>query len=222
LGSYTNETEVGIRSIGSPAAIFYRAGTAHANKIGLDGFEQIEIEFDPRWLPAKLPDVPVTHHSSCESVRAMSSLAAAWEDTVDEASLKVLTAAIIVQIGRCAPERQPPWIAQIQGALRKNPTASIASLAASIARTPAWVGAEYARWTGETIRGTSARLRVAKAAVMLRETVEPTASIAAETGFCDQSHMTKTFRRILRRTPDQVRAQRLLLRPGCNGQVQDS
>lgn len=222
LGSYLNETEGGTRSIGFPAAVFYRAGVAHANKVGIDGFEQIEIEFDPRWLPANLPDAPVIHAASREILRAMAELVTAWENVADEEKLKLLTATMVTQIGMGAPEQQPRWIARIQEALRANPTASIASLAASIARTPAWIGAEYARWTGETIRAASARLRVAKAAVLLRETVEPAAAIAAETGFSDQSHMSKTFRRILGRTPEQIRVQRHLLRPSRVERARDS
>lgn len=56
IGSFLNETEIGPRLIGAPSAIFYRAGAAHRNTVGPEGFEQIEIEFDPAWLgEASLP-----------------------------------------------------------------------------------------------------------------------------------------------------------------------
>jgi AraC-like DNA-binding protein len=42
----------------------------------------------------------------------------------------------------------------------------------------------------------------------LRETSQPYASIALESGFCDQSHMNRTFRRVLGRSPAAVRDDR--------------
>src|SRR5262249_36920067 len=60
IGSFFNETEIGKRLICGPSAVFYRAGAAHRNTVGPNGFEQIEIEFDPNWLGnALLPSRPV-------------------------------------------------------------------------------------------------------------------------------------------------------------------
>jgi transcriptional regulator GlxA family with amidase domain len=42
---------------------------------------------------------------------------------------------------------------------------------------------------------TAARFRVERAARALRETNHPCAYIAHEAGFCDQSHMNRSFRR---------------------------
>jgi AraC-like DNA-binding protein len=49
---------------------------------------------------------------------------------------------------------------------------------------------------------------VERAARLLRETDQPAAGIAAEAGFCDQSHVTRTFRHILGRLPSAVREDR--------------
>ena len=50
IGGYSNRTEIGETFIAAPSAILYRAGAAHQNTVASTGFEQIEIEFDPRWL----------------------------------------------------------------------------------------------------------------------------------------------------------------------------
>jgi AraC-like DNA-binding protein len=42
----------------------------------------------------------------------------------------------------------------------------------------------------------------------LRETAQPYASIALDAEFCDQSHMNRTFRRVLGRSPAAVREER--------------
>jgi AraC family transcriptional regulator len=52
---------------------------------------------------------------------------------------------------------------------------------------------------------TAARFRVEQAARLLRETDLPLAYIATDAGFCDQSHMIRTFRRVLGRLPSAVR-----------------
>jgi AraC family transcriptional regulator len=52
---------------------------------------------------------------------------------------------------------------------------------------------------------TAVRFRVERAARLLRETDQPAACIALEAGFCDQRHMNRTFRRLLGRTPSEVR-----------------
>lgn len=55
---------------------------------------------------------------------------------------------------------------------------------------------------------TAARFRVERAARLLRETDHACAYIAHEAGFCDQSHMNRTFRRLLGRAPSEVRDDR--------------
>jgi transcriptional regulator GlxA family with amidase domain len=59
---------------------------------------------------------------------------------------------------------------------------------------------------------TAARFRVERAARSLRETNHACAYIAHEAGFCDQSHMNRTFRRSLGRTPSEVRDDRAVFR----------
>ena len=61
---------------------------------------------------------------------------------------------------------------------------------------------------GEGMQETLARFRVERAARLLRETQQPCISIALESGFCDQSHMDRTIRRVLGRSPIEVREDR--------------
>src|ERR1700719_2637642 len=66
----------------------------------------------------------------------------------------------------------------------------------------------YRRATGDGLMETAARFRLEHAALLLRETGQPGACIALEAGFCDQSHMNRTFRRLLGRLPSEVRDDR--------------
>jgi hypothetical protein len=73
-----------------------------------------------------------------------------------------------------------------------------------VGRSPAWIGPAY--------RSLAARVRVERAARLLRESDEPLSAVAIEAGFCDQSHMNRTFRRVLGRLPTAVRGDRQFFR----------
>lgn len=61
---------------------------------------------------------------------------------------------------------------------------------------------------GVTIAQYVAARRVAWVAWRLLETTEPIATLAADAGFCDQSHLTRTFQRVLGTTPARYRKSR--------------
>lgn len=196
MGAYLNETEMGSRFIASPSVVFYRAGAAHRNTIAADGFEQIEIEFDPAWLGhAFLPDAPVKHWIGAEPLLRATDLRSALR--------RFLT----------TPAREPvAWVDTLSQRLKSDTSLKVKDLARAISRHPSWIGSAYRRATGEGLTGTAARFRVERAARLLRESELPCARIATEAGFCDQSHMNRTFRRVLGRLPTEVRADRLRLR----------
>lgn len=214
MGSYLNETEVGERFISGPSAVFYRAGAAHRNTIAAVGFEQIEIEFDPTWLGrARLPSLPVMQWIGGPAGAGARDLARACEADLSESRLRAALKRFLESAGR-PPERAPAsWIGTITRRLREDTTLRISDLAREADRHPSWVGSAYKYLTGEGLQQAAARLRVERATYLLRETAQPYASIAFEAGFCDQSHMNRTFRRVLGRSPAVVRDERRNFRP---------
>jgi AraC family transcriptional regulator len=80
-------------------------------------------------------------------------------------------------------------------------------IARELGLNAAWLAQAYRAAAGEGLRETLQRRRVEKA-VSLLDAGGASADIAAATGFCDQSHMIRAFRRTLGRTPSQVRAER--------------
>jgi AraC family transcriptional regulator len=96
--------------------------------------------------------------------------------------------------------------------LRDDSTLAIHELAREVGRHPSWLGSAYRTATGEGPLDAAARFRVERAACSLRETNHSCAYIAHEAGFCDQSHMNRTFGRLLGRTPSEVRADRTAFR----------
>jgi transcriptional regulator GlxA family with amidase domain len=78
---------------------------------------------------------------------------------------------------------------------------------------PAWLARAYRAWRGEGLADTVRRRRVERGALLLRMSDTPLAEVAVACGFCDQSHMNRSFRAVLGRTPLDVRSEASLLAP---------
>ena len=209
IGSFENETELGKQLFCGPSAILYRAGAAHRNTIGTDGFEQVEIEFDPRWLgEAWLPVDPVMQWIGGRAGADTRSLLQTCRPGTPENQLR---SALQRFLGRANRSRQPnpaSWVGTVMQRLREDTTLKVSQLAQEVQLHPSWAGTAYRSATGEGLQETAARFRVERAARLLRETQQSCICIALDSGFCDQSHMNRTFRRVLGRSPVEVREDR--------------
>jgi AraC family transcriptional regulator len=206
LGSYSNQTEIGERFIAGPSAILYSAGAAHRNTAGQDGFEQIEIEFDPAWLRSvSLPAGPVLHWLGGRTGAQARALARICTHDVSEESLLAALQQFFAAAASDISGRRPAWLDSVARRLRDDPTRKVSELARGAGLHPSWLGTAYRQAAGEGLMDAAARFRVEQAAKLLRETGLPFADIAMEAGFCDQSHMIRTFHRILERPPSAVR-----------------
>jgi AraC-like DNA-binding protein len=213
LGSYLNETELGRQFICAPSVIFYRAGAMHRNAVAAHGFEQVEIEFDPAWIGRScLPDAPVKRwiggDTSAECRLLLGACASSSQADLRAALVRFLACEATVVC------RAQPWIDAVVDQLREDANTRVTDLARKVNRHPAWMGSAYRRMSGEGLRETAARFRVERAAHLLRETDQACAVVALEAGFCDQSHMNRSFQRILGRSPTEVRADREHFRSG--------
>jgi AraC-like DNA-binding protein len=223
IGAYTNHTDLGELAISSPSAILYRAGAAHRNEVSAAGFEQIEIEFDPAWLGCgNRPGAPVQRWIGGRSGALARSLAQECNAGLSEERLRADLRRLIEAGAGDSQHAPAPWVGLIGRRLQADPAATVAGLAKEIGRHPSWLGAAYALRKGESILDTAARIRVERAARLLRETDVALAWVASDAGFCDQSHMNRTFRRVLGRTPSAVRRDRVDLRQAATLPVSPS
>jgi len=207
MGSYSNRTEIGEQFIEAPSAVLYAAGCAHCNTAGPGGFEQIEIEFDPAWLRSDhLPAAPAVRWIGGRSGAEARAIATLCNKGVSEQLFRA-TLRRFLQTAWMEPHvERAGWIDQVTRSLKSDPERPVSQLAAAVGLHPSWLGTAYKRATGEGLAQAAARFRVERAARLLRETSSPCAAIAIEAGCCDQSHMSRTFRRVLRRLPSAVRA----------------
>jgi AraC family transcriptional regulator len=214
IGGYLNRIEGGEAFIAGPSAVLYRGGAVHQNVVGAAGFEQIEVEFDPAWLQHAIPDAPVSRWIGGRIGAEARTLARFCARATAETEVR---GALQRFLGRAVSERErevPRWIPRVSDRLREDAPPNANDLAAEAMRHPSWLGAAYKRATGEGLQEAAARFRIERAAQLLRETELPAAQVAAEAGFCDQSHMSRTFRRILGRLPSAVREDRRAFRQG--------
>jgi AraC family transcriptional regulator len=209
LGRYSNQTELGEIVIAGPSAILYRAGAAHRNFVGSAGFEQIEIEFDPAWLGRSLiPDAPVSRWLGGRTGAEARTLARLCGQETEEERLRAALQRFLQRACSQIARDPPGWVDKATQRLSEDATLGVGNLADEMRRHPSWLGTAYRRATGEGLMETAARFRLERAALLLRETDQPGACIALEAGFCDQSHMNRTFRRLLGRLPSEVRDDR--------------
>lgn len=209
MGAYSNCTEIGESFISSPSVIFYRAGAAHANVVSSRGFEQLAIEFDPAWLGQEwLPNLPVRRWiGGCVAAQARA-LVQLCNGELSEQRLLAELRRFMASAVRSVDRAPAGWARLVEQRLRAGAAVSVAALAKEFRRHPSWLGAAYKSAMGEGILRTAARLRVERAAHLLRETNFSYAEIAGEAGFYDQSHMTRSLLHILGRLPSAVRRDR--------------
>lgn len=222
LGAYSNRTEVGDRYVCGPSAVLYGAGARHANTVSTDGFEQIEIEFDPAWLRfSGLPRAPVVHFAGGRigaATRAM--IHSCGKVIVEERFATALRGFLALAVDQ-SPPTHPAWVDQVIRRLRQNTALKVSDLAREVDRHPSWLGAGYRQAVGEGILETATRLRVELAVRLLRETDLRYCDIAHDAGFCDQSHMHRSFRRVLDRLPSAVREEKWGFRRFCDLSAQE-
>lgn len=222
VGGYSNLTEIGESFIATPSAIFYRAGAAHQNVVASMGFEQIEIEFDPHWLGCeRLPIVPVSRWVGGHTGAEVRALVRVCSEEGNEGRLRAAVQQFVERAIREPRHAVPGWVGKITRRLSENSSLRVEDLAADVGRHPSWLGTAYKRATGEGLLQAAARFRVEQAVRMLRETSLSGACIAVEAGFCDQSHMNRTFRRVLGRSPSAVRGDRRHFRQDRGSQPVD-
>lgn len=210
LGGYTNRTTVGESRVSSPSATLYRAGEAHANTIGENGYEQIQLEFDPDWLdlPALHSFDPVLSWIGGPVAASARALAALWQQPgAREAELAEATRTFLRLASSAGRPPKPPWLDHAVQRLTSDAPPSTIDLARELGMNPGWLAEAYRRAMGEGVAETVVRRRVEVSARLLRETEEPAAEVASAAGFCDQSHMIRAYRKWLGRTPSQVRSE---------------
>jgi AraC-like DNA-binding protein len=209
VGSCRKVCQDGETFFAGPSAVLHGMGAPHAHVVGPSGLEQLEIQFDPAWVGMTRRDLRMMRWWTCGPLASASmSLARRWRDvSADELAIASATRLFLQRALAQRDGARPRWLDRIERYLDGLDRISTAEIALRLDVHPVWLARAYRAAVGEGIHETVRRRRVERALMLLRDTAWPAAQVAAEAGFCDQSHMIRCFQAVLGRTPREAQRQ---------------
>lgn len=208
LGGFTSLSEAGEARLEGPSAILHPAGRPHASRVSGEGLETLGLFLDRGWLARAGLGREWERTCSWRGGRGGASalrLARLWMDPrLGEDPLRSATAAFLAQAPLAPRPPEPRWMGAVDEAVMSG-HADVPRLADRLGLHPGWLLQAYRAAKGEGLHETLRRRRLSSAWAMLRSTDRSLAGIAADCGFYDQSHMSRSFRAVLGRTPLEVR-----------------
>jgi AraC family transcriptional regulator len=190
----------------------------HDNEFGREGSRQIIIEPDPAATEALSPCAAlldeVTHFSDAGLQMLGERLATEIDspDNVTPLAAEALVLELLARASRLRREeatgRVPPaWLSRARDMLEDRFADSIgaADVAAEVGTHPAYLARLFTRYYGVPIGDYVRQIRIRSAASQLASNRKSLTRIALENGFCDQSHLTRSFKRYTGMTPLQYR-----------------
>lgn len=209
------------RTYVSSTVAFHPAGEEHSESVGREGMRCLHVEFRPQWMERH-----PTISRFLESGSHFQAGRLAWlaqrihgefvhADDVSPAATEGLVLEILAEASRLrrqdsATER-PFWLEQAKELIRTRfaESLSLSDVAGAVEVHPVRLARafrdHYQCSVGEFIR--QSRIESAcKAILSLRDV--PLSEIALASGFADQAHFSRTFRRIVGMTPGQFRTVR--------------
>ena len=203
---------------GSFTIMFRPAGAPHQDEIGPRGLRFFEIELRPSWQK-RLSDCSAALHTARDDVSGGPLL---WlgmklfreiecSGAPDDLSVESLLAEILSLAARTPrPEsrRTPPWLRRVLDKLKTahSRRLTLSELAREAGVHPVHLSRVFRRCVGEGISKYVHRLRVHAACEQMLAPEASLAELSFSTGFADQSHFTRSFRKITGMTPAAFRS----------------
>jgi AraC family transcriptional regulator len=197
-------------------AVFHPAGEIHSNILLNHAVRDLTVEINQEWiqrfnLPLNALNNPYDYlEADCPRLAQKISEELDSSDEVSNLALEALILDVIVKTSRrrMTIGAMPRWLRQAREILggKFNSRFSIVDIAENVGIHPVYLASEFRRHCGCTIGAYVRHLRVRYACQQLSSSSKPLAEIALAAGFYDQSHFTRTFRKIVGLTPKQFRA----------------
>jgi AraC family transcriptional regulator len=218
-GSYREEYAGRERSCGPMTLAFHPPEEDHAEQFDGPEVRSFNVEVPRGWLArfesaSPRLDRPAEFQGG-PAVGAALRLFEEW-DYRDSASPLIIEGLALQLLGlhtravREAAAGAPRWLRTVRDRLADSylDPPSLTELAAAVAVHPNHLATAFRRHFGDTVGGFVRRRRVELACRLLTDTRTPLAEVALQTGFADQSHFTRTFRRLVGVTPAAYRRSR--------------
>ena len=194
---------------------WHPSGISHKDEIGKKGGRFFTVEIQPKGLEilkdfAKIPEDFFEQSSSlvwlaCRLFHEFKNWQICSELVAEGITLEMLAHSVRKQN---STEKQPPkWLVRIVEKLNEDFTGNFSTeaLATEANVHPVHLAAVFRRFHHETMGEYVQKLRIAHASKLLLDREIPLAEIAYESGFSDQSHFTRIFKRFVGLTPGAFR-----------------
>ncbi|MDQ1120222.1 MULTISPECIES: AraC family transcriptional regulator [Pseudoxanthomonas] len=199
--------------------MFCPADEPHAQTFADTG--AVKILLDPRagtldYLRGHLPltEAPFTGSVQLAAIarRLRAELCADPADSAARLAAEGLAMEALAEFARhaAAPVRVEPWLQRAREYVHAHACSGFAleDMAQALQHHPVHVARSFRAAFGRSVGDMVRQLRVAEAARLLRETSRPLATIAADCGFADQAHFSRSFRAAYGVPPSRFRRER--------------
>ncbi|MCX6592022.1 MAG: helix-turn-helix transcriptional regulator [Acidobacteria bacterium] len=194
-----------------PSIGFHPVGLCHLDEVGTGGGRTFTIELDPRWEQlTRLPRDP----DLCGGPILWRALELYRGFQAGDLTGLAAESLIAEMLGSMAPTRkegrQPAWLKRVTESVRSRCRTgevmpSLVELALDAGVHPVHVARTFRQFNGISLGEYQQRTRVHAAVQLLKKAEHRLADIAAQCGFSDQAHFTRTVRRITGHTPGELR-----------------
>ena len=215
-GTYSEQYGRRSRRCRSPMLVFHPPGESHAEEHESE-VATLNVELDGNWLRriaefvAPL-DQPAEFAGDAVVTSGLQLLQEFERDDTDSAlAIEALTWEILAASAntrmRHVDAQAPRWLRDARDLLDAHLGArtSLRAIAADAGVHPVHFAATFRRFFGCSVGEYARRRRFEHARRALADLERPLSDVAAEAGFADQSHLTRTFKRLTGMTPKQYR-----------------
>jgi AraC family transcriptional regulator len=206
-----------VYELGKSALIFHSPGEVRANQFHNERTRLFNMRFDARWLSRIPENATILNTSTRFNGGPLIKLAVKVYrefremDAVSSLVIEGTALEMVAEAARCSREtsgpRPPRWLSQARDMLHAhwNESLTLTRIAESIGVHPVHLSRTFRQHFRCTVGEYVRRLRVESACRKLSTSHASLVEIASDTGFCDQSHFSITFKRLTGLTPAQYR-----------------
>ncbi|HXF06360.1 MAG TPA: AraC family transcriptional regulator [Blastocatellia bacterium] len=217
-GGYTEMVGTTTRVCEPSLLLFHPADEVHAEHFHQTGGSSFILEIEPWWLKQIRQHTRVIDSSACfrggHPVVLGMRLYREFLEGEDELSPLVMEGLVLALIGEASRSavtptvgHPPKWLVEAKELLheRFREPLTLAEIAHAVGVHPVHLAQMFHKYYKCTIGGYIRQLRLEFACHQLITTPAPLCQIALASGFSDQSHFTRTFKRYLGVPPGQYR-----------------
>jgi AraC family transcriptional regulator len=216
-GSYLEYAESQTRDCTPGTAIFHPACETHSDRFQRGGGHIFSVEITQAWMQ-RLRDencdttIPRTFNRGAVNFTAAQLLREFREpDPFSALAIEGLVLQLLAQVGRCRTRHPGParWMPIVLDLLHAefDQKLDLTTIASRAGIHPVHLAREFRKHQGRTVGDYIRRVRTDAACQRLSRSDEPISEIALQTGFFDQSHLTRTLKNLTGYTPAQYRKQ---------------